>query len=52
MVARLRPLRRAAKTPSDHLLGEPGQAPEAIFRIDADQVTAREYCNMHGLWKA
>ena len=29
----------------------PGDAPEAVFKIDADQVTAREYCNMHGLWK-
>lgn len=29
----------------------PGDAPEAFFKIDADQVTAREYCNMHGLWK-
>ena len=31
---------------------EPGQAPEAVFSIDAAQVTAREYCNLHGLWKA
>jgi superoxide reductase len=30
----------------------PGDAPEAFFKIDADQVTAREYCNVHGLWKA
>jgi superoxide reductase len=30
----------------------PGDAPEATFPIDADQVTAREYCNLHGLWKA
>lgn len=30
---------------------EPGAVPEAVFRIDADQVTAREYCNLHGLWK-
>jgi superoxide reductase len=29
----------------------PGEAPEAIFNIDADQITAREYCNVHGLWK-
>ena len=29
----------------------PGDAPEAIFDITADQVTAREYCNIHGLWK-
>ena len=31
---------------------KPGAAPEATFKIDADQVTAREYCNLHGLWKA
>jgi superoxide reductase len=31
---------------------EPGQAPEADFMIAADQVSAREYCNIHGLWKA
>ncbi len=29
----------------------PGQAPEATFCIKADKVTAREYCNLHGLWK-
>ena len=31
---------------------KPGQPPEATFCIDAAQVTAREYCNIHGLWKA
>jgi superoxide reductase len=30
---------------------KPGGAPEATFCIDAEQVTAREYCNLHGLWK-
>ena len=30
----------------------PGDAPEATFMIDAAQITAREYCNLHGLWKA
>jgi superoxide reductase len=30
----------------------PGDAPEATFFIQADQVSAREYCNLHGLWKA
>ncbi len=29
----------------------PGDAPEATFDIDAQVVTAREYCNLHGLWK-
>ena len=31
---------------------KPGQTPEAIFKIDAANVSAREYCNLHGLWKA
>ena len=31
---------------------KPGDAPEATFDIQAAQVTAREYCNLHGLWKA
>ena len=30
----------------------PGEAPEAMFCIEADQVSAREYCNLQGLWKA
>ena len=30
----------------------PGQKPEANFCVQADSVTAREYCNIHGLWKA
>ena len=30
----------------------PGEAPEATFEITADEVSAREYCNLHGLWKA
>jgi len=30
----------------------PGQAPEATFQIEANKITAREYCNLHGLWKA
>jgi superoxide reductase len=28
-----------------------GDAPEAIFNAEADSVGAREYCNVHGLWK-
>ncbi len=31
---------------------KPGQAPEARFCLQASTVTAREYCNLHGLWKA
>ncbi|MFZ0034568.1 MAG: desulfoferrodoxin [Sedimentisphaerales bacterium] len=29
----------------------PGDAPEAIFNLKANTVTAREHCNIHGLWK-
>lgn len=28
-----------------------GDKPHALFKIKADKVTAREYCNIHGLWK-
>ena len=31
---------------------KPGDAPEATFCIDAKEVTARAYCNLHGLWKS
>jgi len=31
---------------------KPGDKPEAEFYIDADKVSAREYCNLHGLWKS
>ncbi|MCI5130684.1 MAG: desulfoferrodoxin [Candidatus Electrothrix sp. EH2] len=31
---------------------KPGAAPEAVFCTDADTVTARAYCNLHGLWKS
>lgn len=30
---------------------QPGEAPEAVFNVEGD-VVAREYCNLHGLWKA
>jgi len=30
----------------------PGEVPEAIFNVEAAKITAREYCNIHGLWKA
>ncbi|MBU0647645.1 desulfoferrodoxin [Patescibacteria group bacterium] len=29
----------------------PGQEPQAEFCLKADQITARIYCNVHGLWK-
>ena len=31
---------------------KPGQKPQALFEIKANAVTAREYCNVHGLWKS
>lgn len=32
---------------------KPGDAPEAVFPGVGDRpVVAREYCNLHGLWKA
>jgi len=30
----------------------PGDEPVAIFKVDNDKVTAREHCNLHGVWKA
>ena len=29
---------------------KPGGKPEALFDLKDEQVTAREYCNLHGLW--
>ncbi len=31
---------------------DPGQTPEAEFKVDASSVNTRGYCNLHGLWKA
>ena len=30
----------------------PGEKPEAVFMTDAEEVKARELCNLHGLWVA
>lgn len=30
----------------------PGDSPEALFCVEADTITAREYCNLHGHWKS
>jgi len=30
----------------------PGDSPEAEFAINSEKVEAREYCNVHGLWKS
>ncbi|MGQ9678439.1 MAG: desulfoferrodoxin [bacterium] len=29
----------------------PGGKPEALFSVTGKEVFAREYCNLHGLWK-
>jgi superoxide reductase len=31
---------------------KPGDAPEAFFPIQGANITARAYCNLHGLWKS
>jgi superoxide reductase len=39
-------------TAQRHFL-EPGQKPESVFEIDPKEIDyVREYCNLHGLWKA
>jgi superoxide reductase len=30
----------------------PGDIPQALFLINEEIVSVREYCNVHGLWKA
>jgi superoxide reductase len=30
---------------------QPGNEPEAVFSVEANSVSAREHCNVHGLWK-
>ena len=30
----------------------PGEKPEAVFNAQGSDITVREYCNLHGLWKA
>ena len=34
-----------------HRILHPGERPEAIFMTDEEATGAREYCNLHGLWK-
>jgi superoxide reductase len=31
---------------------KPGEKPEAEFCVKAEKIEAREYCNVHGLWKS
>jgi superoxide reductase len=30
---------------------KPGDAPEAEFAVEAAQISAREFCNKHGMWE-
>ncbi|MBC8525251.1 MAG: desulfoferrodoxin [Candidatus Cloacimonetes bacterium] len=30
----------------------PGDKPEAEFYVEGKEISAREYCNIHGLWKS
>jgi superoxide reductase len=30
---------------------KPGDKPEALFKVEGKDLSAREYCNLHGLWK-
>ena len=31
---------------------KPGDKPQAEFEIKANKIEAREYCNIHGLWRS
>jgi len=31
---------------------KPGDKPQAEFQIKSEKIEAREYCNVHGLWKS
>ena len=31
---------------------KPGDKPEVKFNVKAEKIEAREYCNLHGLWKS
>ncbi|HHX58938.1 MAG TPA: desulfoferrodoxin [Candidatus Moranbacteria bacterium] len=38
---------------SSRVFLQPGEKPEAEFKVaKGESVSAREYCNIHGLWKA
>ena len=41
---------KCGKVQRKHL--KPGDKPEAVFTCTSDEVTVREYCNLHGLWQA
>jgi superoxide reductase len=31
---------------------KPQEAPEALFKVKGEKLSAREYCNVHGLWRS
>jgi len=31
---------------------KPGDKPQALFKVDGKVLYAREYCNLHGLWRS
>jgi superoxide reductase len=31
---------------------KPGMIPEAVFKLTGGSMSAREYCNLHGLWRS
>jgi len=35
-----------------HQMLNPGEAPEAMFKLAGEKAVIRAYCNIHGLWKA
>ena len=35
-----------------HQYLDPTDAPEAVFAVTGEQIAARAYCNLHGLWKS
>ncbi len=37
---------------TDRKFLKPGQSPEALFCSVENDATVREFCNLHGLWKA
>jgi len=30
----------------------PGDTPEVVFPVEGENLSAREFCNIHGLWKS
>jgi superoxide reductase len=31
---------------------KPGETPQAVFALAAKNITARAFCNLHGMWKS